>query len=58
MLKCLRIGEELYFVSKLVENDISDSVCTIRYISVSITLRHGTSGPSTSLSFSQDLERS
>ena len=58
MLKCLRIGEELYFASKLVGNDILGHVCIVRYISVSITLRNGTSGPKTSSSFSQHLEGS
>ena len=54
MLQCLCIGEKLYFASELVRNDISDHVCTIRYISVSIIPRYGTSRPSTSSSFSQD----
>ena len=58
MLKYICIGEELYFGSELVRNDTSDRVCIVRYISVSITLRHGTSGSSTFSSFSQDLEGS
>ena len=58
MLKCLPIGEELYFANELVGNDISSRGCTVKYISVSIILRHGTSRPSTSSSFSQDLEGS
>ena len=52
MLKCLCIGEELYFASKLMRNDISGRVCIIRYISISTTIKHDTSRPNTSSSFS------
>ena len=58
MLKYLRISEELYFASELVINDILSRICIIRYISVSIKLRHGTSWSSTFSFFSQDLEGS
>jgi len=42
MLKCLHTGEVIYFASEKVKNDISGRECIVRYISVSITLRHGT----------------
>lgn len=55
MLKCLCIGENLYFVSESVGNDISSCACTERYINVSIILRHDISRLSIYSSFSQDL---
>ena len=39
-------------------NDILGCACILRYIIVSITLRHDTSRPTTSSSFSLDLEGS
>jgi len=54
MLKCPRIDEKLYFASELTRNDILGCICIVRYISVSIIPRYGTSRPSTSSSFSQD----
>ena len=43
--QCLLVGAELYLASKLTEDAMSGLVQFARYISASIALRYGTSGP-------------